>query len=76
MTSIKKINNSEIKKQILSPKSTGYAAAGALFISGISSFSKNKIVRKKHKIFGITSGILTLLHIGTLKYLSFKYKKL
>ena len=72
-----KINNvdSNYKKPILTPKNTGYMAGGALLLATTRAFSKNKTVIKSHKLMGYIAGALTLLHIGVVEYLHFKYKK-
>ena len=80
MTKIEKINGGTSsqgrKKSVLTPKNTGYAAAGAIGFATIRSFSNNKNVRKSHKWIGYLAGILTLLHIGVVEYLHYKYKKM
>lgn len=75
MTSIKSINTN-YKKPIITTKNTGYAATGALILTATTAYCKNKTLRKSHKILGIISALLTLLHIGTVEYLHHKCKKL
>ena len=75
MSKIQKIENN-YKKPILTPKSTGYLAAGALIITTARAFSKSKPITKSHKTFGFITVGLTLLHIGLVEYLHHKYKKM
>ena len=63
-------------KPFLTPKNTGYAAAGALALTTIRAFSNKKTVTKSHKILGGITTALTLLHIGVVEYLHSKYKKM
>ena len=74
MTKINKINNSQ--KPILTPKNTGYAAAGALLLTTTRAFNSSKPIKKSHKFLGYITTLLTLLHIGLVEYLHFKYKKM
>ena len=77
MATVQKINNNtKYKKPLLTPKNTGYAAAGAIGLATIRSFSNSKSIRKSHKWLGYLAGILTLLHIGLVEYLHHKYKKM
>ena len=75
MTTVKKIENN-YKKPILTPRNTGYAAAGALLITTARAFSSAKPITKSHKILGFISTVLTLLHIGLIEHLHHKYKKM
>ena len=75
MTKIQKVDNN-YKKTILTPKNTGYMAAGALLITTARAFTKSKSITKSHKIFGFLASGLTLLHIGVVEYLHHKYKKM
>ena len=75
MATIKKIDNS-YKKPILTPKNTGYMAAGAMLVTTIRAFTNTKPITKYHKIFGFIAASLTLLHIGLIEYLHHKYKKM
>lgn len=75
MTTIKKIDNS-YKKPILTPKNTGYMAAGAILVTTIRAFTNTMPITKSHKIFGFIAAGLTLLHIGLVEYLHHKYKKM
>lgn len=75
MSRVNKIDNN-YKKPVLTPKNTGYAAAGALLIATTRAFTKSKPITKTHKIIGYLAGGLTLLHIGLVEYLNFKYKKM
>ena len=77
MSSIQKISqHSTNKKPLITPKSTGYAAAGAIGLCTIRAFSKSKSITKTHKILGFIATGLTLLHIGCVEYLHHKYKKM
>ena len=75
MTSIKKINQAQ-KRPILTPKNTGYVAAGAMLIATARAFTTGKSVVKSHKSWGFITAGLTLLHIGVVEYLHHKYKKM
>jgi len=80
MATIRKIDggNSYSKRnnQILTPKNTGYAAGVAMLAAGLRACSKKKGVVKTHKIIGYIAILLTLLHIGIVEYLHYKYKKM
>lgn len=72
-----KINNISLsQKPIITPKNTGYAATAGLVLTTVTAFSKNKTIRKSHKFLGGLTAFLTLLHIGVIEYLHFKYKKM
>ena len=75
MTSVQKINQTQ-NKPFLTPKNTGYAAAGALIITTARAFTTQKNITKTHKAFGFITATLTLLHIGVVEYLHHKYKKM
>ena len=74
MTSVQKINNTN-HRPIINPKTTGYAAAGAMALTTIRRFSMAKPIVKSHKILGYITATLTLLHIGCVEYFHHKYKK-
>ena len=77
MATVQKINkNTTYKKTLLTPRNTGYVATGALLITTMRAFSKNKTITKTHKTFGYITAALTLLHIGIVEYLHHKYKKM
>lgn len=76
MTRVNKINNQEYKKPILTPRNTGFLATGAIGLSTIRAFSNSKNIKKNHKLFGCLTTIFTLLHIGTIEYLRYKYKRM
>lgn len=63
-------------KPFLTPKNTGYAAAGALALTTIRAISNKKAVTKSHKFLGGITAALTLLHIGVVEYLHSKCKKM
>lgn len=73
MTSVQKVNQN---KPFLTPKNTGYAAAGAMILTTARAFTKQKNVVKTHKILGYITAGLTLLHIGLIEYYHHKYKKM
>ena len=75
MASVQKINKTE-NKPILTPKNTGYAAAGALILTTARTFTNKKAIAKSHQFFGGITAVLTLLHIGVVEYLHHKYKKM
>ena len=75
MTKIQKINSTQ-NKPFLTPKNTGYAAAGALLLTTARAFNISKPIKKSHKFLGYITALLTLLHIGLVEYLHFKYKKM
>ena len=75
MTKVQQVNNNH-PKPFLTPKNTGYIAAGALAVTTIRSFNSSKPITKSHKIFGFIAVGLTLLHIGLVEYLHHKYKKM
>ncbi len=75
MASVQKINQFQ-QKPILTPKNTGYVAAGAMLITTARGFSKAKPLAKSHKILGFITAGLTLLHIGNVEYLHHKYKRM
>ena len=75
MTKIQKINSTQ-NKPILTPKNTGYAATGALLLTSLRAFNTTKPIKKTHKLLGYITAGLTLLHIGLVEYLHFKYKKM
>ena len=77
MTRINKIQPEERRKTpILTPKRTGYVAASAILLSSTRVFSSSKTTRKMHKFWGYLGAVLTLLHIGNVEYLHYKYKKM
>ena len=75
MTSVQPINNTK-PNTFLTPKNTGYAAAAAMLLLTARAFTSSKPVVKTHKILGVVTGVLTLLHIGVVEYLHHKYKKM
>jgi hypothetical protein len=75
MTKIQKVDNN-YKKPFLTPKNTGYAAAGALAIATIRGVNTSKPIVKSHRFWGYLATSLTLLHIGLVEYLHHKYKKM
>ena len=75
MSKIQKVDNTN-KRPLINPKTTGYAAAGAIALTTIRAFSKTKPIVKSQKILGFIAAALTLLHIGNVEYLHHKYKKM
>ena len=61
-------------QSIITPKTTGYTAAGAFGLAIASGMSKNKTFRKSHKTFGWIGVIATIAHIGLIEYYHYKYK--
>ena len=70
MTRIQKIDNNS--RPFLTPKNTGYAAAGAMLLTCI----RKKPLAKYHKPLGWITAGLTALHIGLIEYYHHKYKKM
>ena len=60
--------------QIITPKTTGYAATVTLGASILSGISKNKTFRKQHKVLAYLSAALITLHIGLIEYYHHKFK--
>ncbi len=61
-------------QSIVTPKTTGYCAAGSLGFAVLSGVSKNKTFKKLHKPFALVSTFFTLLHIGLIEYYHHKFK--
>lgn len=61
-------------QQIITPKTSGYAATVGLGASVVSGVSKNKNFRKMHKPLAYMTAILTALHIGLIEYYHHKFK--
>ena len=74
MSKVNPVNN--LNNPIITPKNTGYAATIGIISTAASAYSKNKDIRKFHKFLGFITAALTLLHIGIVKYLHHKYKKM
>ena len=70
MTRTQKIDNNS--RPFLTPKNTGYAAAGAMLLTCI----RKKPLAKYHKPLGWITAGLTALHIGLIEYYHHKYKKM
>lgn len=62
-------------KSYITPKTTGYAAAGFLGVSLISAKSSKKCLRKIHKPVSYTSVVLTCAHIGLIEYNNYIWNK-
>lgn len=77
MASIQKINTSQTQSRpLLTPKNTGYIAGAAMLVTTARAFTKTKPVTKTHKVWGLVTAGLTLLHIGVVEYLHHKYKRM
>lgn len=77
MTGIQKTDNIASRQQyFLTPRNTGYAAAGAMLLTSVRAFSKDKKIIKSHKLLGYITAALTTLHIGLIEYYHHKYKKM
>ena len=63
-----------INSAILTPKSTGYAAAAGIGLSVLSGLSKNKAIKKTHKPLSVLTAFFTILHIGLIEYYNYKFK--
>lgn len=61
---------------IVTPKSTGYAAAAGLVMSVASGVTKNRVLRRTHKPAAYAAAVLTAVHIGLIEYYHHKYKKM
>ena len=64
----------KVLPRIVTPKTTGYAAAAGLGLAVWSGISKNKTFKKTHKPFAWASALLTILHIGLIEYYHYKYR--
>lgn len=60
-------------QSIITPKTTGYAAATGIALTIASNFSKNTTIKKTHKPLGWISAGLTLVHIGLIEYYNHKF---
>lgn len=69
--SINSINN----KPLLSANNTGYAALTGLVLTTGAAIVKNKNVKKFHKPLAYLTGVLTLLHLGTILHNRNEWKK-
>ena len=65
---------SSIQSNIITPKTTGYAAALGLGLTVISGMSKNNSIRKVHKPLAIFSILSAILHLGLIEYYHYKFK--
>jgi len=62
----------KIQSAIITPKTTGYAAAAGMGLSVLSA--KNKNLKNFHKTSAYVTAGLTFLHIGLIEYYNFKFK--
>ena len=65
----------KIKSAIMTPRVTGYSAVSALGLTMLSRYSKNKSFQKTHKPFALLTAGLTLLHVGLIEYMHYKYNR-
>lgn len=75
MTRVQSVDNTR-RKPILTPAKTGIAAATGIAYTTARAFTKSKTLNKTHKIAGIITAALTVLHIGTAAFYHHKYKKM
>ncbi len=61
-------------QQVITPKTTGYAATAGVGISIYSGISKNKNIKKFHKPLAYITTVLIALHIGLIEYYHNKFK--
>lgn len=64
----------KISSSYITPKTTGYSSAACAGMAIISGISKNKYLKKTHKMFAYLTGITTVMHIGLIEYNHYKYK--
>lgn len=76
MTRIQSVDNTPQRKPFLTPMKTGVAATAGIALTTARAFTKSKAINKSHKVVGIITAALTLLHIGTAMFYHHKYKKM
>lgn len=59
---------------VITPKTTGYAAAAAMGLCMYSAVTKNKALKKAHKPLAWTTAIAAVLHTGLIEYYNYKYR--
>ena len=75
MTRIRSVDNTQ-RKPFLTPVKTGIAATAGIALTTARAFTNSKVLNKSHKVVGIITAALTLLHIGTVMFYHHKYKKM
>lgn len=75
MTRIQSVDNTQ-RKPFLTPVKTGIAATAGIALTTARAFTNSKVLNKSHKVVGIITAALTLLHIGTAMFYHHKYKKM
>lgn len=64
VNSVSSINiNNKRKRPLINAKSTGYVAAAGMGLTALSAMTKDKTIRKSHKIFALISLAAMLAHI-------------
>ena len=58
----------------ITPKTTGYAAASGIALCVISGMSKNRTLRKTHKLLAGLSVLFTAIHVGLIEYNHYIWK--
>lgn len=76
MTRIQSVDNTPQRKPFLTPVKTGVAATAGIALTTARTFTNSKVLNKSHKVVGIITAALTLLHIGTAMFYHHKYKKM
>ena len=61
-------------KSYITPKTTGYTAAGGIVLTALSGFSKNKSLKKAHKPLAYVTAALTAVHIALVEYNYYQWK--
>ena len=67
-------NQTSSKKQILTPRNTGWAAAAGMAICTARAMTKKKSITKTHKTIGWITAALTLIHIILIESRHLKFK--
>ena len=63
----------KIQSSIITPRTTGYAAAAGIGTTMLIGFSKNRVLKSFHKPAAwFTTGV-TVLHIGLIEYYNYKF---
>ena len=64
----------KIQSSIITPRTTGYAAAAGVGITLLSGVNKNKTIKKIHKPVAWFTAAVSVLHIGLIEYYNYKFK--
>ena len=59
---------------IITPNTTGYAAAVGMGLTVLSGMSQSKIIKKAHKPLAAFSAIAAIIHVGLIEYYNYKFK--